>query len=553
MLGALTRPTWQASVESAQVLAGLVSYPPHNSFHVYHLKLWTIVNQLSALMLGLGASERFLSVLISGIIAGLSYVAVGLCTFSISRSAFWGIAAPFLLDFSALKDVLSVNYPMDFMGTPHTYGVVGLAWALITLSLISLGRYSIAGIFLGVAPAVHASMGMWSGLIALIVFLWDGRASGTMIRKMWRPAIIGMVISVASFLVQLTWMSPVLPHVDGATQARFISAWVDFFDFHRRAVATSFPGVQLSMAAVVSGLYLIVFLDEERDSGPLFLLKTMIVASAIAFAGAAVSHVPAAAVPTVILTLMPTRLFLLSNLLFVAILLGLLGRFRSIWVRLNALLLVLFLASQGGGIVYGLIFSSLAFVMWNSLSLSDNKMEFAVGRRLIHVVTAVAFLGLAMRGVIGHIETAANYRGAMVDRTNRVVLASASAADGVLVIGQQCCAWTQLRTRKPLLVEATALDQIPYAPEAGPDMNAAVKAVYGVDLLNPPIILKSAGFTEDLTPVTKPLWETRSLEEWRQLGATFGFTTILTNPTWILRLPELARDGEYVLYQIPKG
>src|SRR5262245_54735394 len=73
LLGSLIRPNWQVAVESAQVLAGVVSYPPHNSFHIYHVKLWTLVNQLLTLPLALGSSKLVLSILVSGGIAALSF------------------------------------------------------------------------------------------------------------------------------------------------------------------------------------------------------------------------------------------------------------------------------------------------------------------------------------------------------------------------------------------------------------------------------------------------------------------------------------------------
>ena len=82
-------------------------------------------------------------------------------------------------------------------------------------------------------------------------------------------------------------------------------------------------------------------------------------------------------------------------------------------------------------------------------------------------------------------------------------------------------------------------------------MNNALKSVYGVDLLNPAEVLRSAAFDEDLTPVAKPVWETRTIEEWKKLGETFGFSSVLTNPAWTLQLPEAARDSGTVLYRIP--
>ncbi|HET9943319.1 MAG TPA: hypothetical protein VFR05_08260, partial [Terriglobia bacterium] len=122
---------------------------------------------------------------------------------------------------------------------------------------------------------------------------------------------------------------------------------------------------------------------------------------------------------------------------------------------------------------------------------------------------------------------------------------------GLIAVGTRCCSWTQLRTRRPVLIETGGLDQIMYAPESAPAMNTALKAVYGVDLLNPAEILRSAAFDEDLTPVARPLWEARTTEEWKALGRQFGFTSVLTSAAWTLQLPEAARDSEQILYRIP--
>jgi hypothetical protein len=68
--------------------------------------------------------------------------------------------------------------------------------------------------------------------------------------------------------------------------------------------------------------------------------------------------------------------------------------------------------------------------------------------------------------------------------------------------------------------------------------------------LNPAATLKSPAFDEDLTPVTRPLWESRTPDEWKALATTFGFTAVLANPNWKLQLPELARDSSYALYEV---
>src|SRR3990172_13094652 len=53
---------WQVPVETGQVLAGLVEYPPNNPFYLYHIKVWTLLNQAAALLLSMGISEISASV-----------------------------------------------------------------------------------------------------------------------------------------------------------------------------------------------------------------------------------------------------------------------------------------------------------------------------------------------------------------------------------------------------------------------------------------------------------------------------------------------------------
>ena len=58
------------------------------------------------------------------------------------------------------------------------------------------------------------------------------------------------------------------------------------------ALAMSFAGVQLSIAAVIVALYLIFFMDPELDAGPVFLLNNIADAAVVALIGAAISILP---------------------------------------------------------------------------------------------------------------------------------------------------------------------------------------------------------------------------------------------------------------------
>ncbi len=139
-VGAGAFADWQVAVESAQVLAGLVEYPAGNPFYIYHTKLWTILHQLLALPLASGASERTLSVVVSGLLGMVSFQALSLIAFAVSRDILIAVGAAALIFFSRVAEVGSV-YPIWLVGTSHTYGILALSYAALVVGFIGCGWY----------------------------------------------------------------------------------------------------------------------------------------------------------------------------------------------------------------------------------------------------------------------------------------------------------------------------------------------------------------------------------------------------------------------------
>ncbi len=75
---------WQAAVETAQVVAGIVHYPAGNPFYIYHQKLWTVLPQMSALALVGGLSEITVSRIISGLMEMMMFQGWVLLVYALS-------------------------------------------------------------------------------------------------------------------------------------------------------------------------------------------------------------------------------------------------------------------------------------------------------------------------------------------------------------------------------------------------------------------------------------------------------------------------------------
>src|SRR5688572_9008405 len=129
-LGIAARPSWHTPIETAQVLAGLVTYPPDNPFFIYHVKLWSVMHELLAAALSAGVSEVTLSRVMSGLVGMLSFQALSGVVYAFSRSAWYATAAAFVIFISRAAEFAGV-YPIHLMGTSHTYGVVGLSTSVL--------------------------------------------------------------------------------------------------------------------------------------------------------------------------------------------------------------------------------------------------------------------------------------------------------------------------------------------------------------------------------------------------------------------------------------
>src|SRR5215472_17365950 len=137
VLSALT-PAWQVAIEPAQVLAGIVRYPPGNPFGLYELRLWTLWHQLLAPLLAAGVPERVLTIAVSGAVGALTFAALSVMALAHGAHPALPFATPFVL--ILLEPTLwGFSYPILLVGYGHTYGMAGLAWVLLICGLLGAG------------------------------------------------------------------------------------------------------------------------------------------------------------------------------------------------------------------------------------------------------------------------------------------------------------------------------------------------------------------------------------------------------------------------------
>ena len=351
LFGAGPFSRWQVAIESAQVLAGNVPYPDGNAFYEYHLKAWTLLNQALAPWLAIGISERALSILLSGLMGGLSFVALTLCAYALCRRPLIAVLAPlFTLALFRGADQYGVIYPVHMIGTEHTYGVIGRAMALLLISMLAMDYRRTAALLLGIAPAIHPTWGAWTVLIAAIALACDGPPSLLTVRKLAPWFAAGVTVSVASLAYQL-FLSRGLTEVDPATQAAHLEAFFTHWDFHRRPVNMRAPGIYLAAASVLLSLTWLTVFRPDNSPEAAFMHRVLLISGTLAFVGCAATWIPDL-LPDIVNMAMPGRFLNLSIFALPAVLLGLLGRYQH---RLE---------------VKALLILHVAYVFWNGFFLS---------------------------------------------------------------------------------------------------------------------------------------------------------------------------------------
>lgn len=574
-LGASRYATWQAAVETGQVLAGLVEYPPNNPFFLYHTKVWTLSNQATALLLRLGLSEIAISVVLSGLLGMVSFQALSAVTLAFSKDEWAALGSPPLILLTGVAS-FGVTYGVYLMGISHTYGVLGLSSALLTVALIACEEYSVGAFLLGLAPAIHASVGVWLWLIVFVCFLWDRRALWEPARRSARSLLLGVGLSAGSLAVHLLVTyhpGNVAPDV----ASRYFVAFTTLWDEHRSPVEIDHPGVYLNAGVTALSLLWLAWFRKDVPRASHFLLRFFLVSGALGFVAIVASWQPPDMLPGTLLVLMPNRLLNLNVLAGAAFLIGLLAAYPkhdSAQAGLVGLIAGLMVAAKSqlwalqGKLekpppveidpLLAMAAASLALMAVASRSAAAPASDRPAPRlgplkgtvRLLLVLAAAATVVTSLTSWnAARLNIRDRLRREFRDRTNDDLMARTAKGKGLLLTAGDLHL-VQLRTRRPVLLDGGGLDMLSYVPEAGPEMERILRKAYGVDFFDPGHS-KATRLGTIPPAASEKIWRKRLPSEWIRIRKEFGVTEVLAFARWKLRLPVVTENEELALYRIP--
>jgi hypothetical protein len=481
--------------------------------------------------------------------------------YAFSRHVPLAIGAAFLLFYTGISEA-GVIYPITLMGTTHTYGALGLSWIVLVAGLMGAECRRTGSFLLGLTPAVHPSIGLWFVLMVMLAAAWDVRRGCAAHVVDTRSLLAGAALSGASLALHLA-LSPDVSSIGSDQAARYLTAFVGFWDGHRAPVSFQSSGVALSLGVLVlASLWLTAFV-RHVPAPAAFLLRIVAVGAAVSLGLAVLSHLPPGRVPAPLLVLMPGRMLNFSAMIAPALMLGLIGAYRrTAWGGWLALLVTaavllndrsrLWIWSGDNLLArWGLHARTEMLLVLGLASIAlVAAARLATRRARIWGGTAAFTAALALMGwtLIQAWRVSVDARAILLDRTNNTVFSAAGGGTGLLATAADLHL-VQLRTRRPVLLDGGGLDGLPYALAAAGKMEQILRDVYGIDFFSPPEAARGSGTIP--RDSTRTAWQGYSVEKWTRLRRAYGITQVLAYADWELALPVVARDPDHVLYRVP--
>lgn len=542
-------PSFHVAIEPAQVLAGLVDYPPENPFGIYERRLWTIWHQLLAVPLALGVPESTLSFAVSGLVGALSFAAVGSIAAALGASRLLALLATLVL-WIENPDHWGFNYPILLVGHPHTYGMAGLSWIVLAWGLLGAKRFGWGGFGIGSAPALHPALGAWAALITGLCVLADWRRLRPELRRFVLGGALGAALAAVSLALHWVMQEPV-PPVDPAELRRAFDAFLLSWDSHRAAYWL----LPWQKAAIVAGgaLFLSLLARGAGGAGTRLMLRAILGCTAVGLGFVALGDRARDFLPDALLATMPTRL---GNALMIALVPATIGAFAQRWEHpvarvscyaLGYLARFSHAIDDSHWLVLAAIVPAVVLLWWRPRAEPAAAPAPAIWDRVLAIGLA---LGLAS-AVFSSIRLLPVRAARLHDLRSDPVLAEAARGEGLLVVGPPL-ETIQLRTRRPVLTDPNAIDMIAYVPQGAPLLARIITDVYGEDFFAVPPGSRNAAVID--RRLTRRAWKSRSEREWRALAERYGFRDVLVPPNWELALPLVTRSEFYALYRVgPSG
>ena len=104
------------------------------------------------------------------------------------------------------------------------------------------------------------------------------------------------------------------------------------------------------------------------------------------------------------------------------------------------------------------------------------------------------------------------------------------------------------KSLKPILLDVTSFDFVPYYPNTAKNLSKIIENVYGIPFDNPPSNIGNQPFLLDES--VKSNFENYSEEKWKELSKDYNFFGIIVPVNWSINLSPSTKNKKFAFYII---
>jgi hypothetical protein len=561
VLFGITHASMQSALDPAQWLAGLVDYPAGNPYGDYLSSVLNLQTLAAAALLRAGVGEVGISAFFCVAVSVLYLLFWQNVVGHYSRSNVLALLVPqFLLGTGFL--LAGLNYEIIIPPGQVTFGPLAIAWGAWAASLL-LFRSD------GIPLALVALTGLFHPILG--AYLGGACALAQVVRRepQWRRAV-GLLLGTAACIGLQYALER---HYATALAGSFDAGRLLELNLSKHRVPLEWNRT-LALALLATLLCALVHRASIGDGPSARFLPAFLIVAAAGFLLAQVNHYPAGQLGTVarlVYASIPARnlnfLELLAAPLAVLAILAAApwsaGLFLAAWCFQVWGIGGYFATEVVDGhpahapllqfLELPVLVLACALVL-RSLFLARPALAFperAASHRSVRIATAVGPLLLALPCL--WFQRQAPERNGYYGNDAVLQLAATQVRGQLAVAGMGASFRTfpQARTRAAILYDIQLAATFAYLHVDPSATLAMVRDVYGIDLLDPSRQGRINQQCDDLDCASvRELFDRRSSEQWRTLGARYHFSHVLVPASWSLDMRSLGSDAQWRLYAV---
>jgi len=492
----------QRAVDAALVYSNTVAYPDETSpMKEYFLKSWTLLHQISNFFLTLNWSFSAVSKLLIFMTAVIYFVGITLALNSATKSIYLSVLVGLMI-LIFQKNFGDTDYPALFF-SEHSYGMFSLAIATCIFGCLFSGNFFFAGLITSILISVHPIVGIWMfGIILLSLFINKFFLKFTLDKK---KIIIGLLAGITITIISLIYHFVLIEEFYSSFDLVSYNNYMQYWDGHRNESSYHFEYFIKTFTLFILLIFCLKFFHNEFDENFKFgiiCVSSSIILSTILYFLFKFFH---PYMPDLILRIMPTRFTILHSVIGWPLLLGMFFVLAKRFSEKFAYILIIFIV-----VFYSISHHKVFFKLHNLFTKNTSNQ--------IESVEEINFWNEVKK-----IES------------NNYILTTYSTS---LV--------SMRKSLKPILLDVTSFDFVPYYPNTAKNLSKIIENVYGIPFDNPPSNLANQPFLldEDI----KLNFENYSEKKWKKLSKDFNFFGIVVPVNWNINLLPRVRSKKLAFY-----